>query len=78
CGGGIVIDGKLVEGPRAIGGEWGHTPLPWPQKNELDQRPCWCCLPSCMETWVSGPALAWDYWRHTGSNLAVEDISAAA
>ena len=31
CGGGIVVDKKLLDGPRAIGGEWGHNPLPWPQ-----------------------------------------------
>jgi fructokinase len=29
-GGGIVIDGRLVDGPNAIAGEWGHNPLPWP------------------------------------------------
>ena len=29
CGGGIVIGGRIVNGPRGIGGEWGHNPLPW-------------------------------------------------
>ena len=28
CGGGLVVDGKLLEGPRRICGEWGHNPLP--------------------------------------------------
>ncbi|MGI9426451.1 MAG: ROK family protein, partial [Hyphomicrobiaceae bacterium] len=28
CGGGLVFDGRLVSGPRNIGGEWGHNPLP--------------------------------------------------
>ena len=27
-GGGIVIDGKLLHGPNAISGEWGHNPCP--------------------------------------------------
>ncbi|MGH8517873.1 MAG: ROK family protein, partial [Panacagrimonas sp.] len=27
-GGGVVIDGKLLAGPNAIAGEWGHNPLP--------------------------------------------------
>ena len=29
CGGGLVFDGRLIDGPRGIGGEWGHNPLPW-------------------------------------------------
>ena len=27
-GGGIVIDGRPLDGPNAIAGEWGHNPLP--------------------------------------------------
>ena len=27
-GGGLVVDGRLVSGPNAIAGEWGHNPLP--------------------------------------------------
>ncbi len=30
CGGGVAVDGRLVEGAPGIAGEWGHTPLPWP------------------------------------------------
>src|ERR1700741_1322525 len=30
-GGGIVVNGHLVTGPNAIGGEWGHNALPWPR-----------------------------------------------
>jgi fructokinase len=33
-GGGIVVDGKLLGGPNAIAGEWGHNPLPWPRVEE--------------------------------------------
>ena len=74
CGGGIVIDGKLVEGARAIGGEWGHTPLPWPSHAELDHPPCWCGRSGCMETWVSGPALAAEYAGVTGKPASGEEI----
>ncbi len=28
CGGGIVIQKRLIEGARGIGGEWGHNPRP--------------------------------------------------
>ncbi|MBT5013769.1 MAG: ROK family protein, partial [Rhodospirillaceae bacterium] len=30
-GGGIVANGDAITGINAIGGEWGHNPLPWPQ-----------------------------------------------
>ena len=33
-GGGIVVDGKVLTGPNAIAGEWGHNPLPWPDADE--------------------------------------------
>ena len=38
CGGGIVIGGRIVNGPRGIGGEWGHNPLPWPSAEEYRAR----------------------------------------
>ncbi len=31
CGGGLAIKGKPVKGVNAIGGEWGHNPLPYPR-----------------------------------------------
>jgi fructokinase len=78
CGGGIVVDGHLVDGPRGIGGEWGHTPLPWPTHDELSIAPCWCGRVGCLETWVSGSGLAADHARITGSALTGEAIVAAA
>ena len=78
CGGGIVVDGKLVDGPRAIGGEWGHNPLPWPTHAELDVPACWCGRTGCMETWLSGSALAADHARINGGTLRGEAIVAAA
>ncbi len=58
CGAGIVVDGKILEGRHRIAGEWGHTPLPWPRPDELPLRKCWCGLDGCLETYVSGTALA--------------------
>ncbi len=60
-GGGIVLDGALVEGAGGLAGEWGHIPLPWAQDGERAPRPCWCGLDGCMETWASGPALERDH-----------------
>lgn len=31
CGGGVVFDGKPLDGINGIGGEWGHNPLPFPR-----------------------------------------------
>lgn len=57
CGGGVVMDGKILNGVNAIGGEWGHNPLPW--ATERDQaHPCYCGLNGCLETFLSGPGMA--------------------
>ncbi|MCU0764474.1 MAG: ROK family protein [Burkholderiaceae bacterium] len=56
-GGGIVVDGRLLEGPNAIAGEWGHNPLPLPAGDDLPLRPCWCGRAGCIETYLCGPAL---------------------
>jgi fructokinase len=60
CGGGLVVDGKVVRGRNRITGEWGHNPLPWPLPHELPGRPCWCGHRGCLEAWIAGPALARD------------------
>jgi fructokinase len=60
CGGGVVIDGKVLEGRHRITGEWGHTPLPWPRVEELPGPLCWCGRHGCLETMLSGPGLAAD------------------
>jgi fructokinase len=60
-GGGIVVHGRVLTGPNAIAGEWGHTPLPWPQEDERPGPPCYCGRRGCVETFLSGPALARDY-----------------
>ncbi len=78
CGGGLVFDGTLIDGPRGIGGEWGHNPLPWPRAEEHPGPLCWCGRTGCMETWVSGPGLEADHARATGQQLSAEAIAAGA
>lgn len=60
CGGGIVVNGQILEGRNAIAGEWGHSPLPWPRPDEFPLRPCPCGLAGCIERYVAGPALAFE------------------
>ncbi|WP_295391459.1 ROK family protein [uncultured Thiodictyon sp.] len=77
-GGGIVIAGRLLAGPNAIAGEWGHNPLPWPTPEEGNGPPCYCGKHGCLETYLSGPRLAADHQRHTGADLTPLAIQAAA
>ncbi len=78
CGGGLVIDRAMVDGPRGIGGEWGHNPLPWPEPDEYPGPKCWCGRKGCMETWVSGPGMAADHERSFGETLDAEEIASRA
>ena len=77
-GGGICIEGRVLTGPNAIAGEWGHGPLPWASSEELPGPRCYCGKYGCLETFLSGPALTCDHERTTGRNLAPPDILAAA
>jgi fructokinase len=62
CGGGIVVQGRILEGRHRLAGEFGHTPLPWPKEGELPYRQCWCGLHGCLELYVSGTGLAEDFY----------------
>ncbi len=62
-GGGLVVHGRLVEGVNAIGGEWGHIPLPEPADDERPGPICSCGRPGHTESWLSGPNFAADYAR---------------
>jgi fructokinase len=77
CGGGVAVDGKLLEGANGVAGEWGHTPLPWPSEQDKAPR-CWCGRKGCLETFVSGTALAADHARATGRRMTAEAVVAAA
>jgi fructokinase len=74
-GGGIVIDGKVVDGPNGIAGEWGHNPLPLPRQADLPLPKCYCGRAGCIETYLSGPGLARDYEQSSGARLAPEEIA---
>ena len=68
-GAGIAIDGRALAGANGIAGEWGHVPLPAPRDDERPGPRCWCGRAGCIETWLSGPALAADHRRVTGETL---------
>jgi fructokinase len=65
-GGGVVVNGALVEGANAVGGEWGHVPLPTPADDERPGPVCSCGVPGHCEAWLSGPSLAADHAHRLG------------
>lgn len=77
-GGGVVVDGRLLDGRNGVAGEWGHTPLPWPEGDEAPGPACWCGRRGCVETWLSGPGLAADHARRTGERLEGAALAARA
>jgi fructokinase len=77
-GGGLVVNGRLVAGANAIAGEWGHNPLPAPEDDERPGPPCYCGRSGCIETFLSGPALARDYIALGGDDMSAADIAARA
>ena len=74
-GGGISINGNLLQGPNAIAGEWGHNPLPWPASEETPGPPCYCGKHGCIETYLSGPGLANEHLRRTKKTLTAPQIA---
>ena len=67
-GGGVVVDGKIINGLHGIGGEWGH--------NFLDDSggACYCGKIGCVEKVISGKSLEAYYKKRTGSFKKLKDI----
>jgi fructokinase len=72
CGGGVVVDGKVLDGLHGIAGEWGHNPM------RGERTPCYCGRLGCVETVISGPALERHYREHTGRRVALPEIARRA
>ena len=68
-GGGLVVDGRIVEGANGMGGEWGHVPLPWMTTEEYPGPKCWCGQHGCLDILVSGTGLQKDMAARTGHTL---------
>jgi predicted NBD/HSP70 family sugar kinase len=68
CGGGIVVNNKVINGLQGIAGEWGH--------NFLDESggQCYCGKIGCVENIIAGPALERFYHKQSGRVLKLKDI----
>jgi fructokinase len=73
-GGGVVVNGRVLEGRNRIAGEWGHNPLPWPQDGELPGPPCYCGRSGCIETFLSGPGLARSYHQLSNGDAEGKEV----
>ncbi len=77
-GGGIVVDGRVLEGRHRIAGEWGHNPLPWPQDGERPGPACYCGRTGCIETFLSGPGLSATFTAIAGRRAGAAEVAALA
>ncbi len=77
-GGGLVVRGDAVLGANAVGGEWGHNMLPWPEGEEYPGPACYCGLSGCIETWLSGPAFAREFQQRAGREATAAQVLAFA
>jgi N-acetylglucosamine repressor len=62
-GAGIVLNGKLYHGAENIAGEIGHMAI------DMNGDVCECGNPGCLQTFVSGPAIAKRANRKTGEEV---------
>jgi len=67
-GGGLVVNGRVINGLHGIGGEWGH--------NFLDESggDCYCGKVGCVETVLSGKALEDYYYSLSGRKESLKFI----
>jgi predicted NBD/HSP70 family sugar kinase len=78
-GGGICIDGQLLQGPNAVSGEWGHNRIPLERvpglpAQLLAPRLCYCGRENCIETWLCGAGLALTHERLHRETIRVGEL----
>jgi fructokinase len=71
-GGGIVHRGALWSGPQHVAGEWGHHAI------DPAGAACYCGRRGCVETMLSGPALAAAHRAAGGKDCAASEVAARA
>lgn len=67
-GGGIVVDGRVLNGRHGIAGEWGHNPILG------ETHPCYCGRCGCVETVIAGPSLERFYRDQGGDSVRLPEI----
>ena len=62
CGGGLVIDKKIIIGPNSFTGEWGHIPIGKPDSE------------TNIEEYISGKGLERKFTERFNKNLSAHEI----
>ncbi|MCL6270790.1 ROK family protein [Sansalvadorimonas sp. 2012CJ34-2] len=75
CGGGIIVDKKIITGLNANAGEWGHNPLPCHSLEKDGDTPrCFCGRFHCLEQFISGTGFARQYNNIAQTQLKAPEI----
>jgi fructokinase len=67
-GGGMIYEGKLIDGHQMLAGEWGHSII------SSYGHPCHCGKIGCIETYISGSGVERKYSEMYGEKLAMPEI----
>lgn len=77
CGGGLCVDKRLITGPNACAGEWGHNALPhYRMDKDGESAECYCGQLNCNESFISGSGMERQYFQKFCKNVRVPDIMA--
>ena len=72
-GGGVVVNGHVLDGFHGLAGEWGHNYL-----DEMNGALCFCGKTGCNESILAGPALQRYYAGLTNQPRALKEITERA
>jgi fructokinase len=87
-GGGVIVRGRVWDGPQGLAGEWGHHAVgPWRRQGAsaegsmdghgLSERPrCPCGKTGCLELYASGGGAEREYLRRSGVKKTLGEMVA--
>lgn len=67
-GGGVVVNGQVINGRHGIAGEWGHSVI------DPSGPDCYCGKRGCLERMVRGPVLEDAYEALTGQRKKLAEV----
>lgn len=77
-GGGLVVNGRVVDGKNGVAGELGHFRLPVDALDILGESiprvPCGCGRTGCVENYLSGRGFEWLYAHFYHRTLSAPEI----
>lgn len=81
CGGGLCVDNRVITGPNACAGEWGHNALPhYHRQKDGESAECYCGQVNCIESFISGSGLERQYFqkftKHDNVPHIIEQLNA--